>query len=79
MGLSCDDRGRIWLQRFDTRDDPLGKGRTWTVLGKQGESATVRVPAGFTPLIFGRENLLGVSRDSLGVETVARVSLAELH
>ena len=79
VGLSCDDQGRIWLQRFDTRDDPLGKSRTWTVLGKQGESATVQVPAGFTPLVFSRQNLLGISRDSLGVETVARVFLPELH
>lgn len=79
VGLSCDDQGRIWLQRFDTRDDPLGKSRTWTVLGKRGASATVRVPAGFTPLVFTRKNLLGISRDSLGVETVARVSLPLFH
>ena len=39
----------------------------------------VRMPAGFTPLVFTRQTLLGISRDSLGVETVARVSLPLLH
>lgn len=78
VGLLCDDQGRVWLQRFDTRDDPLGKGRTWTVIGRHEESATVRVPAGFTPLVFSQATIVGISRDSLGVETVARVAVPEL-
>jgi hypothetical protein len=78
VGLLCDDRNRIWLQRFDTTDDPLGKDRTWTVVARDGESTTVRVPAGFTPVVFGQRSILGISRDSLGVETVARVALPDL-
>jgi hypothetical protein len=78
VGLLCDDRGRVWLQEFDTRDDPLGKGRTWTILGRQGESAIVRVPGGFAPLTFSGSTLVGISRDSLGVETVGRIALPAL-
>ncbi len=78
VGLLCDDRGRAWLQEFDTRDDPLGKGRTWTVLERQGKSAMVRVPAGFVPLAFSGGTILGISRDSLGVETVGRIALPAL-
>ena len=77
VGLLCDDRGRAWLQAFDTRDDPLGKGRTWTVLGRQGKSAMVRVPVGFAPLAFSGGTILGISRDSLGVETVGRIALPD--
>ena len=78
VGLLCDDRGRAWLQHFDTRDDPLGKGRTWTVLGRRGESATVRVPAGFVPLAFSQATIVGISRDSLGVESVGSITLPSL-
>jgi hypothetical protein len=78
VGLLCDDRGRVWLQQFDTRDDPLGKSRTWMVVGREGASATVRVPAGFVPLAFSQASIVGISRDSLGVETVGRIALPAL-
>jgi len=77
VGLLCDDEGRVWLQRFDTRDDPLGKSRTWTVVGRDGATTTVRVPAGFVPLAFRRASVVGISRDSLGVETVGRIVLPD--
>ena len=38
----------------------------------------VRVPAGFAPLTFSASTLVGISRDSLGVETVARIALPAL-
>lgn len=78
VALLCDPQGRAWLQEFDTSDDALGKGRIWTVIGRRGESAMVRVPAGFTPLLFRRETLIGIVRDSLGVETVGTVAVPAL-
>jgi hypothetical protein len=75
VGLLCDDHGRVWLQRFDTRDDPLGRGRIWTVIGPGGQSASVRFPAGFAPVVFSDATMVGISRDSLGVESVSRVTL----
>jgi hypothetical protein len=78
VGLLCDLRGRAWLQHFDTRDDPLGKGRIWTVLGRQGQTATVRVPAGFVPLAFRQTTIVGISRDALGVESIGSITLPSL-
>lgn len=78
VGLLCDNQNRVWLQHFDTADDPLGKGRTWTVVGRRGESAAIRIPVGFTPVVFGQESILGISHDSLGIETVARVAMPAL-
>lgn len=75
VGLLCDPQGRLWLQRFDTEDDPLGKGRIWEVLGRRGESAIVRFPAGFTPLAFRQGAMIGIVRDTLGAETVGTVTL----
>jgi hypothetical protein len=78
VALLCDPQGRVWLQEFDTRDDALGKGRMWTVIGRRGTSAMVRVPAGFTPLRFQQGTLIGIVRDSLGVETVGTVTIPNL-
>jgi hypothetical protein len=48
------------------------------VVGREGASATVRVPAGFVPLAFSQASIVGISRDSLGVETVGRIALPAL-
>lgn len=78
VGLLCDQHSRVWLQEFDTSDDPLGKGRTWTVMGRQGGTAVVRVPSRFTPLVFSRDALIGIVRDSVGAESVGIVTLPRL-
>jgi len=78
VGLLCDPQGRVWLQEFDTRDDPVGRGRTWTVMDRQGGIAVVAVPRGFAPLVFSRDALIGIVRDSVGAESVGAVTLPPL-
>ncbi len=79
-GLLLDDRGRVWVKKYDPTRDALwlnrnaleiGPGGEWWVLEPGGEwAATVRMPDGLIPLDVRGDRLLGVARDALDVERV---------
>jgi hypothetical protein len=75
VNLLCDAQGDAWLQSFSTEDHPLGYGREWTILGRRGASRRVRFPAGFQPHALTRGAAIGVLRDSVDVQRIARVPL----
>jgi hypothetical protein len=78
-GMLCDPDGRLWLAQFSLEDSWTGRGRTWEIFdGRSMPLASARLPAGFHPLRFGGELLIGVLEDSLGVHSVAAVSVAEM-
>jgi hypothetical protein len=70
-----DDEGCLWLARyrpdasyFSSMDD---EPRRWYVLDPAGRAiAAVDLPAGLTVHEIGRDHILGVTRDDLGVERV---------
>jgi hypothetical protein len=73
VALLCDDRGRVWLNRFSLTDHPLGFSREWDVIGD--EPLTVRFPGGFRPHAIRGATAFGVTTDDLDVERIARVDL----
>lgn len=78
--LRCDPQGRAWIQLFDMEHDRRGYAREWVVLDGDGDViAHVTFPAGFHPVRFGSERVLGVLRDELDVETVGWVQTPALE
>lgn len=74
-GLVTDPIGNLWLSQ-----NPAGprEPTTWTVFDPGGHLlGDVRTPAGFSVFEIGADRLLGVSRDSLGVEQVQMLRLAK--
>ncbi|WKW11440.1 hypothetical protein Strain138_000691 [Pseudogemmatithrix spongiicola] len=67
-GVKLDPAGRIWLERFRM---PLDSTRQWDVLDRDGKLlGAAETPRGVTVLRFGRDVLIGRSRDSLGVQRI---------
>ena len=72
--LELDPDGNLWLEGFRR---PGTTGRHWTVLGSDGAwLGRVVMPSAFDVTDIGRDEILGVARDELGVE---RVRLLRLH
>ena len=82
-GLMVDDLGYPWVRHYSNAEaggaaDPVADGggegpRSYDVFRPDGRwLGTLPVPAGFQPLQIGRDYLLGVYRDELGVEHVQR-------
>ena len=80
-GLQCDSGGRIWLQPYDPEDGVLGYGTVWWRIDPwtDGDEAArihaVEFPERFTPYRFDHEEVWGVVRDELDVESVAWIEL----
>lgn len=79
-GLLIDDRGRIWVKRYNPPGDALwlkgnamvpAPGGLWQGLNQQGQVvAEVPMPDKVLPFAVYDNRLLGLSRDSLGVERI---------
>ena len=80
----ADGTGGVWVREAHIADAP-GAGQlntmpivpsTWSVFDAQGRwSGDVTMPARFMPMDIGAEHVLGVARDSDGVETVVMYRL----
>lgn len=77
--ILVDADGFVWVQRYDPRRDAIrlsglqraGPGGTWRIFSPDGAPAgTVRVPDGLELTQIGERSVVGVRRDSLGVESV---------
>lgn len=74
--LISDDRGRMWMKRYEPAADShwLGRRRTggsWMVMEPGGDPVTlVSMPDGFRLMDVRGDRVAGVSRDELGVERV---------
>ena len=71
--LACDEQSNVWLQLYDTTDDPRGLGREWVVVSDGRVVRRYRFPARFQPMALHAGTALGVRKDSLDVERVAAV------
>lgn len=74
VSFKCGSNGELWLQQFDTSDNPLGFGRRWWRLGGVRPSR-VTFPTGFQPFVFLDSLAIGVSKDELDVERIASAPL----
>jgi hypothetical protein len=71
--MRCDAHGRLWIETFDTREDPREYGDTWLVLHEE-LLLPVKFPPRFVPRHFGRDRIAGILSDSLDVASVAWAS-----
>lgn len=68
IGLLVDDDGNVWVEEYRESPDEEGD---WRVFRSDGtQVASVKLPSRFRALQIGTEEILGVSRDELDVETV---------
>jgi hypothetical protein len=75
-----DPAGFVWIRNYDPLQHAAalgglnvggGSGGRWTLLSANGEPAgAIDVPAGLEPVYITRDAVVGISRDSLGVERV---------
>jgi hypothetical protein len=73
LGFLVDDAGQIWIEQFRLPTDPQP---TWLVLDSGGRSLGIgRTPPGLWILSIGGNHLLGLRRDSDGVESVESYDL----
>ena len=72
--LALDADRNIWARRYEL---PWADGpRQWQVLGPDGlPRASITIPRNFSIHDIGRNSVVGVSTDSLGVETIASYEL----
>ena len=67
--ILADRVGRLWVERFRRPGDP--DGRRWMVIDGEGRThRELTTPARFNPMEIGRDYILGVTRDELGVESI---------
>ena len=71
--MLCDHQDRAWLQEYAPAESPLGYGRRWKVVARDGRRAAVTLPAGFRPWHLAPGGATGVMRDALDVERIAFV------
>lgn len=72
VDMICDASGNLWLQQFDTGEDPVGRSTEWIVASRR-ELSKVQLPAGFQPYVIESHRAVGVHTDSLGVQRVGLV------
>jgi hypothetical protein len=73
--LACDEDGNLWLQRYNTADEPRGLGREWIVVSDGRIVRRYRFPLRFQPMAFSRGLAYGIQKDSLDTERVASVRI----
>jgi hypothetical protein len=72
-GLAVDPDGNVWIQAYPR---PADTTVTWAVLGPDGAPlARIEVPRPLQVMEVGRDYLLGLRRDELGVETLEMYSV----
>jgi hypothetical protein len=77
-GMLVDGDGNIWLQRFVR--SPATEMTPYSVVDREGRWITdVVFPPGFRVMEIERNHVLGLVRDSLGVEYVVRHRLQRVH
>ena len=78
-GALVDDAGFLWIRPFDPVQHALvlggynspGKGGEWLVIAPDGvTSTTVQVPSQLEPSLITSNDMVGIRRDELGVESV---------
>src|SRR5687767_12566531 len=73
QSLLIDEDENAWLEVYRP---PWEVEPSWDVLTRDGRwLGTVRTPSGFRPMQIGRDFVLGVSRDELGVERIQSFAL----
>jgi hypothetical protein len=73
----CDEDSNIWLQRYNTADEPRGLGREWVVVSEGRIIRSYRFPPRFQPMALHTGTAFGVVKDSMDVERVAAVRYAK--
>jgi hypothetical protein len=74
--VQLDRLGFVWIAEYVIADPRTKTWADWDVFDPAGAFlATVRVPLNFRPTEIGRDYLLGVSTDDLGVQRVHRYTL----
>ena len=74
--LHCAGSGVLWIQRFDPDQGKMGRGPIWYRLESPGPAAAAfHFPEAFQPLRFEGNVVLGILRDELDIEHVARLRL----
>jgi 6-bladed beta-propeller len=82
--MLVDDKGQVWVKRFDPHSDAAAVSRllqwpggTWLIIDRTGSLvAELSMPERFTLLDVRGDRLLGISRDLLGVEKIEVYGLA---
>lgn len=75
-GFEVDRLGYVWVAPYVFVDPDRDVSVEWSVFDPSGELvATVMVSANFRPTEIAEDHLLGVIRDSMGVERVAKYTL----
>ena len=70
-GVLAAPDGGFWVQRFDTRDDPRGRSRTWDVYDADARPlGSVRLPPATQPLLIARRGIYALRRDAFRVESI---------
>ncbi len=72
--IQVDRLGVVWVAPYRATGLPELH-QPWVALQPTGEVVSVMLPDGFRPFDIGRDHLLGVATDTLGVETVVRYRL----
>lgn len=75
--VACDEDGHLWLQRYNTADEPRGLGREWIVVSDGRIVRRYRFPQRFQPMAFTRGFAYGIQKDSLDTERVASVRIPD--
>ncbi|MYK69443.1 MAG: hypothetical protein F4020_07910 [Gammaproteobacteria bacterium] len=74
--VDLDDDGQIWVEEFDPAASPSDESR-WSVYDGRGQRlGQIAMPPRFRPLEIGRNYVLGVWKDGLGIEYVRLYRLA---
>jgi hypothetical protein len=73
--LHCAGSGSLWIQRFDPDHGMMGRGPVWYRLDAAGAVSAFQFPEAFQPLRFEGDVVLGILRDDLDIEHVARMRL----
>ena len=69
--LLCSPEGTAWLQLFDNRTDPLGRGRVWLRVTRSGIVEGIEFPQVFRPIVATASSVLGSYESPAGVQWLA--------
>jgi len=80
MEILCDERGIVYLRRFDNRVSAAGFGSSWTRIARDQSAPRLNfeVPSGFDMRVVRNGMGYGVLRDSLDLEAPAMLSLRRI-
>lgn len=73
--LQCTGDNTLWIQLFDPDRGSMGQGPAWLRIDSAGTISQIEFPEEFEPFRFQADDVLGVVRDDLDIESVARMRL----